>query len=192
MIHKIRAQYATDAKLIVTACRLTPWKGVDGIIRALPRLIEVLGKLNFLVLGDGPQLEKLKSLAQELSVADRVFFLGRFDQEIVNNYTKAADVYILNTNYEGLSHALLEVMRMGTPIIASKSGGNPEVIDDKVNGLLIRYNNIDDIVDAAQKILSDPAQAREYVGRGYEKLKIFSWDKNIAATVKLINDIVYG
>jgi glycosyltransferase involved in cell wall biosynthesis len=191
LVKKIREKYADKAKLIGTSCRLMPWKGVDGIIRSMPLLLKTFSRINFLVLGDGPQMGYLKKLANDTGVQDRVFFPGIISQDIIANYYQALDLFILNTNYEGLSHTLLEVMQAGTPIIATDSGGNPEVIEDKVNGRLIRYNNEADIREAVSVVLADPETGRQFVSNGYEKLKLFSWDKNIEATVKLITDLFY-
>ncbi|MEK7072561.1 MAG: glycosyltransferase family 4 protein [Patescibacteria group bacterium] len=190
-VEKIRNKFGADAKIITTACRLTSWKGVDGIIKIMPQLKEKFGQVVLLVLGDGPELANLKNLAQELKVEDSVEFLGRVKHEKVANYFASSDLFILNTNYEAMSHTLLEVMRVKTPIIATTSGGNPEVIDDQKTGWLIPYNNLEELESAAVKILSDKNLADNLTAQATEKLKIFDWEKTISQTVNLLNEI-YG
>lgn len=186
---KIKSSFGADTKIISTACRLTSWKGVDGLIKIMPKLKEKLGPVVLLVLGDGPALVDLQQLAKELKVENEVKFLGRIKHENVANYFKAADLFVLNTNYEAMSHTLLEVMRVKTPIIATFSGGNPEVIDNNENGLLVEYNNLDQLTEAAVKILSDKNLADNFSQKAADKLKIFNWDKTISETIKLLNEI---
>lgn len=188
-VENIRHKYGLETKIIITACRLTSWKGVDGLIKIMPILKEKFGQVVLLVLGDGPEMENLKNLAKKLGVENKVEFLGRVKHEQVANYFVAADLFILNTNYEAMSHTLLEVMRAKTPIIATTSGGNPEVIDDQKNGLLVSYNNLEELSSAAIKILSDKNLADNLSGQALEKLKIFNWDKTILETVELLNQI---
>ena len=186
---KIKNSLGSDTKIIATACRLTPWKGVDGLIKIMPKLKAKIGPVVLLVLGDGPALEDLQQLAKELKVANEVKFLGRVQHKNVANYFKAADLFVLNTNYEAMSHTLLEVMRVKTPIIATFSGGNPEVIDNNANGLLVEYNNLDQLSAAAVKILSDKNLADNFTQKAADKLKIFNWNKTISETVKVLNEI---
>lgn len=190
IIAKIRAAFPPDARIIATACRLVPWKGVDGLIRTLPRLLAAEPRIHLLILGDGPQFSALRELAHELSVEKSVVFCGRISQNEIAAYYRASDLFILNTSYEGLSHALLEAMQAGTPIIASDIGGNREVIEDGVNGRLIRYNDENDIYEAAIALLADAEPARSYADQGRKKLAAFSWKKNIEETITLINGTI--
>lgn len=122
--------------LLLTAARLTAWKGVDHLLAALAGLPDV----TLLVAGDGPELPRLQALAAPLGA--RVRFLGRVGREQMPLYMKAADYLALYSGYEGLSHTLLESLRDGTPVIASDKGGNPEVVAHGVNGLLVPYVDV--------------------------------------------------
>jgi len=188
-VEEIKKQYGQDAEIIVTACRLTRWKGVDGIIKSLPQIKQKIGNVNFLVLGDGPEMDNLKHLANEFNVADSVHFLGRNRHDEIINYFKAADLFVLNTNYEGLSHTLLEAIKAAVPIITTNIGGNPEVIENHRNGLLIGYNNIEELKNAAIKILSDEQFADNLVNNAKLTLKKFNWENTINETVKLLKEV---
>lgn len=183
----IKKRLGADAKLIITACRLTVWKGVDGIIKIMPELRQKIDNLYFAVLGDGPELTNLKQLAGETGVKDRVLFLGRVSSESVINYFRQADLFILNTNYEGLSHTLLEAMAAGLPVITTNVGGNPEVIEDGRDGVLVGYNNAEELLAAAEKILADESFRVALVSGAKEKLKKFNWQNNVRETVEFIN-----
>lgn len=185
----IKNQFEKNSKIIMTGGRLTSWKGEDVLIKILGRIEQSIGSTKLLILGDGPQLENLKKLARELGLQEKVFFIGRVKQEDMINYLKAADLFILNTNYEGLSHILLEAMAAGTPIVTTNIGGNPEVIEDGKNGLLVDYNSQDQLVAAAVKILNNSQLARNFVEGGKEKLKQFSWDKAVKQTIEFLQKI---
>ncbi|MBI1278363.1 MAG: glycosyltransferase [Anaerolineaceae bacterium] len=128
-----------DAPTIVTAARLTAWKGVDHLITALGRIPDV----RLMVAGEGELLESLKAQAAANGVSDRVSFLGKISRDKLAVYMKAADYLALYSGYEGLSHTLLESLLAGTPVIASDKGGNPEVVRHNVNGLLVPYVDVE-------------------------------------------------
>jgi len=190
-IASIKKQYGNNAKIIVTACRLTPWKGVDGIIKIIPKLTAGLGGVNFLILGDGQELNNLKKLADEFKVSGQVYFLGKIKQAEMINYFKAADLFILNTNYEGLSHAILEVMAAGTPVLTTNAGGNPEIIDNNKDGVLVEFNNERELSEAAVKILNNKEFSDGLAANAKIKLHKFNWSGELAETIKLLKE-VYG
>ena len=78
-------------------------------------------------------------------------FLGRVSREQMPLYMKAADYVALYSGYEGLSHTLLESLRVGTPVIASDKGGNPEVVQHGVNGLLVPYVDVEALAAALEE-----------------------------------------
>lgn len=190
-VEVIKKKFGNNAKILVTVCRLTPWKGVGGIIKILPKLIDKVGPVNFLVLGDGEELNNLQKIAIAEKIENSVHFLGRVNHNETLAYMSAADLFILNSNYEGLSHVLLEAIKMGTPITASCVGGNPEIINDNQNGLLFKYNNEEDILTVTTKVLIDDDYAEKLVMAANDKLKIFNWSENIKLTVALINKLCH-
>ena len=122
-----------DRPTLLTAARLHPWKGIDYLIEALRSMPDV----RLIVVGDGPDLGRLQGLAQALG--DRVRWMGHLPRADVHRLMAAADAVILYSGYEGLSHTLLESLQLGTPVLASDKGGNPEVVQHGVNGLLVPY-----------------------------------------------------
>ncbi len=171
-----------NEKMILTICRLMIWKGVDGIIRALKEMPEN-HKLD--VVGDGDQLENWTRLAEELGVGDRVFFKGNIPYEQIPTYLRAADVFVLNSDYEGLSHTLLEVMWLGVPAVVTGVCGNPELIEDGYNGFLVPFNRPEEIREKVARILDDPGLAKTFVARSKEKVAGFARDKIFAETESL-------
>jgi len=140
-----RAQLGWDERpVILTAARLTPWKGIDHLIMALHQVPAV----RLIIAGDGPELRRLQILAQPL--ADRVQFAGRIPRADLYLMMQGADYFALYSGYEGLPHTVLEALRVGTPVIASDKGGNPEVVRHAVNGLLVPYGDADALAAALQ------------------------------------------
>jgi glycosyltransferase involved in cell wall biosynthesis len=89
-------------------------------------------------------------------------------------WIRAAEVFVLNSEYEGLSHTLLEVQALGTPIVASRVCGNPEVVEDGVNGLLVDPRDPASVRDAVAKILSDKGLQQEFREAGLRRSAAFT------------------
>ena len=176
-----------DTKILLAICRLMIWKGVDGIIRSLERLPE---NHHLYVAGDGDELEAWTVLAENLGLSDRVHFLGNVPHTDLMTWIRASDVFVLNSSYEGLSHTLLEVMWLGLPAAVSAVCGNPELIEDRVNGRAFDFQDVDGIVDAVGEIIADSQTANDYVEKSKEKVQDFARDKIFARTEDLFFEIV--
>lgn len=139
-------------KTLITVCRLVPWKGVDGLIRLLPKLEGT----RLVIAGDGGLRSELASLAQACGVSHRVLFLGDVPSNAVWNYLQQADAFVLNSSYEGLPHAVLEAMGAGVPVIATDAGGTRELVEHDVTGLLIPVGDGDALRLAVERMWSEP------------------------------------
>lgn len=149
-----RQQLGLDTRpTLLTAARLTPWKGVDHLIAALHEVPNV----RLLVAGEGDDLSRLRHLAQPLG--ERVIFLGRLERELLYQYMQASDYFALYSGYEGLAHTLLESLRVGTPLIASAKGGNLEVVRHGENGFLVPYVDIDTLIATLRTAFDGDARA---------------------------------
>jgi glycosyltransferase involved in cell wall biosynthesis len=173
----------TGKQYLLTAARLTVWKGVDYLIRALPHVPD----FHLLIAGDGPQTEHLKALAQEVAPG-QVTFLGKVPHERMGQYMSAADYFILYSGYEGLSHVLLEALSAGTPVLASDRGGNPEVVRDGWNGLLIPHPNLDALIKGLQTASSPELRAR-LAANARAGLDKFSWSALVDQTVAALEAV---
>lgn len=176
-----------QTKVVVTVCRLMIWKGVDGLIRALATLpTDTL----LVVVGDGDQLDNWSKLARDLGVDSRVRFVGNRPHAETLKWIKAADAFVLNSRYEGLSHTLLEVMFLGTPIVCSNVCGNPELVEDGVNGLLTNFNDDAAIAAALRKLLGDSTLSQTFAERSQVKVKMFDRDRNYGKVEQLFEKLV--
>lgn len=179
----------SKAKIILTIARLTPWKGIDKVIPILPKIAKQTPKVKYLVIGEGDK-SYLKQLADFYEVKDKIDFLGRKDYLEIPYWFKIADVFVLYSGYEGFSHVILEAMAAGIPVIASKKGGNSEVISDGKDGLLIPLNKEQELKKAIIKILNNQEFAQKLVKEGKEKIKKFNWDKLTKETLEVFKEVL--
>ena len=147
-----------DAAVILTVARLTAWKGVDTLIRALPALRVRRPNAVLVIVGDGPDRARLEGLASEAPPGS-VRFAGEVPHREVARRLVAADVLALCSGYEGLSHVLLEAMAAGVPVVASDVGGNRALVRDGENGLLVPFGDVPATAVALGRLLDDPALA---------------------------------
>jgi glycosyltransferase involved in cell wall biosynthesis len=158
----LRNELSYTQPTIVSAARLVPWKGFGVLIEVVARLKEKYPNISLVIVGDGEELGRLQDQVAKLRLTDCVRFMGNLSKEALGASIKAADVFVLNTAYEGLSHQLIEVMDIGTPIVTTRAGGNSELITNGLNGYLVEFNNIDELSEAIVRILSHP-ESRERI-----------------------------
>ncbi len=167
--------------LLLTVARLTAWKGIAETLHALVRLPTV----RLVIAGDGPMRGDLEVLSVKLGLVERVTFLGHVAREKMPLYYRAADFTLLYSGYEGLSHVLLESLTVGTPVIASDKGGNPEVVRHGVNGLLVPCSNVGALADVVAQAFS-PGQRDHLAANASQGLERFSWQSLVDQTIQLL------
>jgi glycosyltransferase involved in cell wall biosynthesis len=112
------------------------------------------------IAGDGPSRPMLEALAKELNLEDRARFLGRVDD--VPALLGRASMLVLPSRMEGISLTLLEAMARGLPCVATRVGGNPEVVIDGETGLLVPSENPEALASAIQALGNDPERAAAF------------------------------
>jgi glycosyltransferase involved in cell wall biosynthesis len=179
-----RAQLGLPAgeTTLLYAGRLAAWKGVDYLIEA----VRGLDGARLLVAGDGPMMPALSAAA-----GANVTMLGRLPREQVALYMRAADYTVLYSGYEGLPHVLLESLQAGTPVIASDKGGNPEVVQHEVNGLLVPWGDAGALAAAIRRVATAPG-LREKLAAGCEEgMARFSWPRLVDETTAALEAVAH-
>lgn len=169
-------------KYVITIARLVPWKGIKELIDAVSAVQENGVDVQLLVVGDGPERERL----EEYSKGRKVSFAGRLPHDVTLAYLKAADVLALNTGYEGFSHLLLEAQAVGTPTVTTNVGGNPELITHGKNGLLVPYKDTKALTGALIKALTNESFRRSARDIGKRKAAKFSKEKMVRETKEIL------
>jgi glycosyltransferase involved in cell wall biosynthesis len=172
-----------DGPLVVTSARLYPWKNLDFLIDLLPDLPV---RATLAIVGGGPDHNQLIARARARGVDDRVRITGNVAHAEVQRYLRAADVFVLNTRYEGLSHVMLEAMAAGAPVIASAVGGNPEVIRDEENGVLVRLDDGAAICAAIRRLLEERAFRDRITRRAAADVREYRWDTLVEETAGVL------
>ncbi len=174
---EMRKKYNVDYPMIITAGRLVPWKGFDTLISMMPEIAKEIQGARLFIVGDGPDKDYLRDCVKKYNAEKYVELTGKMKQNDLFEHIKASDLFVLNTSYEGLSHQLLEVLYLETPILCSDAGGNIEVIDNNQNGILFTYNDRQTIYDWVIKMLTDKNLTEQFVEKGKEKLEFFGEDR---------------
>ncbi len=173
-----------EANLIVSSGRLVSWKGFEDLIDVVSAHAE--WKLD--ILGDGPERRKLEDRMWEMSAEKHISLRGSVPHTKALNFFAQAAVFVLNSRYEGLSHTLIEAMSTGTPVIATRVGGNPEVVQDGVNGILIKVGDKVALEQAISRLFSDEDLRTRVGAAARERAKDFSIEKTVEATAKLLKE----
>lgn len=184
-----RLELPTEADVVLAIARLTPWKGIDTLIRAVGLLREARPSLTLVVVGDGPDRRRLESMAAALEPG-AVRFVGEVAHACVADYLGAADVLALCSGYEGLSHVLLEGMAVGLPIIASGVGGNLELIRDGENGLLVPFGDVAATRAALHCVLADRALAARLAAAARHEAAERTVERMVDQTLQVFQDAI--
>ena len=181
-----------DRPVLLTVARLVQRKGHDMVIWALPRIRRTLPRAVYLVVGTGPERDRLRRLAAETGVEDAVVFAGFVPDADLAAYYAACDCFILcsrqvGTDVEGAGNASLEASASGRPAIAGRSGGTDEHVVHGETGVLVDPTDPAAIAEAALAILGDRAEARRLGQQGRRMTEErFVWDTTAAVLAPLL------
>ncbi|MCX8114122.1 MAG: glycosyltransferase, partial [Burkholderiaceae bacterium] len=159
-------------------------KGHHLVIEALARL----PNFQLLIVGTGPERAALESLAASLGVSERVRFVGAVPQPELAAYYSAADVLVLASSREGWANVLLEAMACGTPVVATRIWGTPEVVAAPVAGRLAAARTAASLADAIEDLyaqLPSRADVRHYAEQ-------FDWSETTTGQLALFRRIIAG
>jgi glycosyltransferase involved in cell wall biosynthesis len=155
---KQKLKIPEDAFIFGTVARLEPIKGNRHLIEAFAKILPRHSHARLLLTGDGPQRKELESLCQELNLNNHVCFAGF--QSDVGPYLQIMDNFVLASLNEGMGRSILEAMACGKPIIATRVGGIPELIEHNQTGLLVESNDVEALSAAMESILKSKEDAQ--------------------------------
>ncbi|WP_165477768.1 glycosyltransferase family 4 protein [Desulfobacter hydrogenophilus] len=187
-------------KVILSVGRLTPRKGQDTVIRALPKILKCIPNAVYVIGGTGSYLSELKSLAVAMGVRSSVRFIGEVTDELLPHVYNIADVFIManrimhgSNDIEGFGIVFLEANACEVPVIGGKSGGVPDAINDDVTGLLIQGHSKEDVSDALIKLLTNPELAKALGKAGRERVcRELTWTHSTNKINNYINKLIHN
>ena len=150
-------------KLVIHVSNFRPVKRAEAVVRIFHKIRERV-PARLLLIGDGPDLPLARRVARELGLGSDVDALG--EQEQVVPILSVADLFLLPSAEESFGVAALEAMACGVPVVASRVGGLPEVIEHGISGFLHDEHDLDAMADSGVHVLSDPEQHQRIVAAG--------------------------
>jgi phosphatidylinositol alpha-1,6-mannosyltransferase len=181
-----------DKKIILTVGRLVARKGQSMMVEAMPAILKSVPQAIYVIIGDGPESEKLKVKSEKLKLENEVLLLGEVAEERKNAFYQLCDVFVMTprqigADVEGFGTVYLEANSFGKPVVAGRSGGVSEAVVDGATGLIVDPENINQIADAVIKILSDENLAKKLGERGREVVEEkFRWSIQTDKLKKLL------
>lgn len=175
-----RTRTGMSGTTLLSVGHLIERKGHEVIIAALPSLAGV----NHYIVGEGPLESKLRKLANKLGVENRVTFVGNVSQQHLIDYYSAADALVLPSIREGMPNVVLEALACGTPVIAARCEGVPELLTTPAAGVLMEQRTADGLVEAYGRLMADyPERAKTR-----EHAETLGWEPTIAGLLDVIRD----
>lgn len=172
---------AEGVQVIGTVGRLAEVKDQLSLIQAFYQLKKASSPdmpLRLLIVGDGPMQQRLSDKIAELDLGGCVWMPG--DREDIPALLRLMDVFVLPSLGEGISNTLLEAMATGLPLIATRVGGNPELVTEGVNGCLVPVGDSAALANSLKELLSRPQTLASYGEKSLNKARqCFNWDRTV-------------
>lgn len=174
----------------ITVCRLVPIKNVDLLIRGIAKAVEKGANYHWLIVGDGPERQRLEKLTHKVGLDSRVHFLGYQPNHKVHQLLAISDVYALTSTYESFSIATLEAMAHRLPVVATKVGYLQVMVKESGAGLLVSPNDTDALADALVK-LTDEGLRRQLGNQGRTYAERFDWPAIAEKLEKVFENVMF-
>jgi len=144
-------------------------KGFDSLLRAARIIHQQRSKARFVIAGDGPLKESLQALAHACGLENDVLFLGHRDDgpEVL----ELMDLFVLPSLHEGIPMVLLEALALERPVVATRVGGIPEVVEDGISGMLVQASNDQQLADTCITVMDDGHLARRLGVAGRNRIE---------------------
>ncbi len=173
---KERIRFGLDGKERVVGLlgRIDPWKGQKEFLLASEKVLAVLPDIKFVIAGQSDRENKeyeqeLRGLVQKRGMGEKVIFTGFIKD--TPSFLSCLDLFVMPSYHEAFGMVLIEAMAMGIPVIGTKAGGVPEIIEDGQNGLLVPPREVDSLAEAMKKLLFSKILSMDLARRGREKVK---------------------
>jgi len=181
---EVRARYRLDDRpWVLTVARLEPYKGVDTSLRALAQVRKAGPDVGYLVVGAGKKKDAFRKLAEDLGIAEAVRFLGTVPEKELPGLYNVAHAYLgvsrrAESRVEGFGIALAEASACAVPVIAGRSGGVAEAVQDGETGFVVDPEDPAAVAQALTRLLSDQLLARRLGQAGRKAVEtLYNWDR---------------
>ena len=149
-----------DRRVVITVARLVPIKNVQLLVEAMALVRHRVRDAHLLIVGDGPERDRIRARAVALGISDSVTFVGSVPQRETPAYYRAADVFALSSDFDNSPNAVLEAMASELPVVATDVGGVREFMPDDAGGAVVAQRDPAALADAIERYITRPAEAR--------------------------------
>ena len=171
-------------------------KGFEYLIKSIKEVLKIHHNINLKIVGTGPLENQIKNQIKELELEGNIEILGNVSDEKLLDLYNSSDIFVLPSivdsqgNTEGLGVVLLEAMACKLPVIASNIGGIPDIVHDRINGLLVPQKNIFELSNALNELIKNEELRKSLALNGYEMVKgHFSWEQIAKDYLKIYKEI---
>jgi len=187
----LRARFAApDEKLVLLVGRLVYEKGFQIALEAMPRVIEDVGKVRFLVAGSGTHEQELRAQAKKLGLDAHGSFLGWIGDDVLHSLYRIADLTVVPSIYEPFGLVALEAMACGCPCLVADTGGLREVVPHEEVGLRFRSRDPASLARVAARVLTDDELGSRIVAEAHEHVREFDWADVAERTLEVYDALV--
>jgi glycosyltransferase involved in cell wall biosynthesis len=176
-----------DGNRIIYVGRLHERKGVDRLLMSFKKVLDEM-KAELVIVGSGEMEGHLKELARKLDIEESVRFCGFVDDEDIPGLYASSSLFVMPSYYEGFGIVLLEAMASGLPVVATATGGAPELVENEKNGFLATHENMHKSIIS---LLQDRALMRNCGSNNRKKaIGNFSWDAIAERTIEVYSELL--
>ncbi len=189
----VRGRYGVSPheKLVLCVGRLVPQKGIEYMIKAVPRIVGRYPEAKFIIVGEGWLRGHLEYVARSTGHQWKITFTGWIPDHELIALLNSADVLVVPSIYEPFGIVALEGMAAGVPVIASDIGGLAEIVEHERTGILAYSRKPESIAWAVDRVLSDPDHSRWLVQNAREMVqKAYSWEAIAMRTAEVYKEVV--
>lgn len=158
----------TEKPVLISVANFVPYKDYVTVLTALKDLKNKGFEFLYVALGDGPLLKNIEELVVSFGLEENVRLPGNVQN--VNDYLQVADIFVHSSKGEGCSNAILEAMATGLPVVATNTGGTPEIVTSDV-GFLYPYRKVDKLAGVLEHLLKTPDIVEKKGKQAHEKIK---------------------
>lgn len=182
---KLRDEFGWGSgPVVVSAGRFVPWKGFRALMDAVASLKSDFPDIRLCIAGGGPEEKTLRTHAVMLST--RTEFLGSLSKDALAHVIHAADVFVLNTRYEGFSHQIAEAFVLGTPVVTTDIGGNKDLAKNEKTALTVSFDDVPALAGAIRRLLSDRQLARRIADGAETHVRSFTPERTFRESCEAI------
>jgi glycosyltransferase involved in cell wall biosynthesis len=181
-----------DKKIILFFGNIVAYKGPDVLLKAFEIVKNSYPEVVLLFAGRGGMQRELEDLSREKGISDKVIFAGFIDEELKPLYYHCADIFCLPsvTLAEAFGIVNLEAMACGLPVVSSKLGGIPDIVQNGRNGIVVEPGNIESLADALLTLLEDDELRKRMSSEGKNMSEDYDWNKIAEETEKIYDELL--